>query len=186
MSEAALVQTTVNCPSCKRIQFEKPDRRYCIACRSTLYPHIVSRTVIHAIETHRKELFPPISPEPGQLTKIVMHKLCEARKRRRWSQKEMGRRSKMFRTNITRLEKSHKQTTVATLQRLAAVLELDFTELLMQSEAELGRPMKWDRTFMEDIVIAAPKLSDEQRTIILDAAEKLSRGQYTFPDWIRI
>lgn len=92
----------------------------------------------------------------------------------------------MFRTNITRLEKSHKQTTVATLQRLAAVLELDFTELLMQSEAELGRPMKWDRTFMEDIVIAAPKLSDEQRTIILDAAEKLSRGQYTSPDWIRI
>jgi transcriptional regulator with XRE-family HTH domain len=72
------------------------------------------------------------------LVKLVASNVRRLRAARGWSQEDLADHCGLHRTYVGAIERSERNLTLATLERLAAALEVEPTELL--SEPRRGRP----------------------------------------------
>lgn len=92
------------------------------------------------------------------------------------SQGEMQKRTGILRSYLSRVENGHTVPSFATLQRLAAAMQVSLADFFAQEDGSTAPAGKASSDYLQELKGYIPRLSPEQRVEVLEMIKTMARG----------
>ncbi|MGH9478361.1 MAG: helix-turn-helix domain-containing protein [Terriglobales bacterium] len=165
--ETEATRDVVRCHMCRMVQF-RTRNGICRRCREALDappPAMVTTapgTLAPGMETAQASGGGiRASAEPA-----VAQAIRQCRQQRGLSQRQLAERMRVPRTYVSKIENDKAMPTVASLERMAAAMEISIV-MLLQSDAD---------AFMRELLPYLPQLAPRQRGELLEATRRLAQA----------
>lgn len=165
----------LSCPHCRLVQF-RTRNSLCRRCRKPFDP-----PEPELIETPASRPTGPVAA-PDDAPAVIAAlgaRVCELRKARSMTQRELARRMRVPRTYISKIERSKAVPTLTSLERIAEALSVKLTDLFDDNTSRREREIAaiLADEFMAEIARLAAGLDPFHRSLILCAAREAASGR---------
>ena len=161
----------VRCDFCSLVQY-RTSNSLCRKCRKPLDmeepPHPVLQLVPH-----------PSTPQSAEAGLQVAGQVRDIRKARHLSQRQLAGRMQVPRTYISKIENGKAIPTLGSLERLAAALEVDISQLVRDSRSVRDEEVAaiFADPFLAEIAALLPQLEPMHRTLFAGAVRDAALGR---------
>jgi transcriptional regulator with XRE-family HTH domain len=161
----------VRCDYCRLVQFRTSNS----ICRKCHKPLEIEEPVVLV-----PQLVPaPLVPASAEAGMQVAGQVREIRRARHLSQRQLAGRMQVPRTYISKIENGKAIPTLGSLERLAAALEVDVSQLVRDArsryEDEVAAIMA--DPFLAELAALLPHLDPLQRTLVLGSVRDMATGR---------
>jgi transcriptional regulator with XRE-family HTH domain len=168
---SAETREVVRCDSCSLVQY-RTTNSMCRRCRKPLDveepPHPVLQLVPH-----------PSTPPSAEAGLQVAGQVRDIRKARHLSQRQLAGRMQVPRTYISKIENGKAIPTLGSLERLAAALDVDISQLVRDSRSVREEEVAaiFADPFLAEIAALLPHLEPMHRTLFQGAVRDAAMGR---------
>jgi transcriptional regulator with XRE-family HTH domain len=161
----------LRCDACSLVQF-RTNNSLCRRCHKALdleeLPHPVLQLVPH-----------PSKPQSAEAGLQVAGQVRDIRKARHLSQRQLAGRMQVPRTYISKIENGKAIPTLGSLERLAAALEVDISQLVRDSRSVRDEEVAaiFSDPFLAEIAALLPHLEPVHRTLFQGAVRDAAMGR---------